>query len=173
MRRLFPYINGTVRHARYHQRPLHVRFQYQKVMCTLYPREAMAAPFKDRNHITDFIEDLISFLNGLHDRIHELEPNHEIHRDPVSIVDVLKILPRTNCKKCGHATCMAFAVALRQGKALPENCPDFPEPVNTYSVYPVLGRDGTVESTFAMESGNQEFPFSSIGRASKNETLRK
>jgi CO dehydrogenase/acetyl-CoA synthase gamma subunit (corrinoid Fe-S protein) len=31
-------------------------------------------------------------------------------------------LPLTNCKVCGHPTCMAYAAALREGEASPEDC---------------------------------------------------
>lgn len=33
-------------------------------------------------------------------------------------------LPRTNCRKCGMASCMAFAHALGTGDKLPTDCPD-------------------------------------------------
>jgi len=36
---------------------------------------------------------------------------------------IYKLLPKTNCKECGEATCMAFAVALlKQAKKI-EDCP--------------------------------------------------
>jgi ArsR family metal-binding transcriptional regulator len=31
-------------------------------------------------------------------------------------LDILTLLPQTNCKQCGEATCMAFAAALLQQK---------------------------------------------------------
>lgn len=39
-------------------------------------------------------------------------------------LDVYKLLPKTNCKKCGHPTCLAFAMKLAAGKAEVEACPD-------------------------------------------------
>jgi acetyl-CoA decarbonylase/synthase complex subunit gamma len=38
-------------------------------------------------------------------------------------LEIFKQLPKTNCKDCGHPTCLAFAMALASGKASLENCP--------------------------------------------------
>jgi len=38
-------------------------------------------------------------------------------------VALYKLLPRTNCKKCGLPTCFAFAFSLSQGKIGLEDCP--------------------------------------------------
>jgi hypothetical protein len=50
------------------------------------------------------------------------------------------MLPLTNCRKCGYPACMAFAAAIRKGKALPEDCPDFADPISVCKVYPVSVR---------------------------------
>jgi acetyl-CoA decarbonylase/synthase, CODH/ACS complex subunit gamma len=42
-------------------------------------------------------------------------------------LDIFKLLPKTNCKKCGRPTCLAFAMALAQKKAKLEECPDVSE----------------------------------------------
>ena len=38
-------------------------------------------------------------------------------------LDIFKLLPKTNCKKCGMPTCLAFAMALAQKRAKLEDCP--------------------------------------------------
>ncbi len=39
-------------------------------------------------------------------------------------IQIFKMLPGTNCKKCGAATCLAFAMNLASGKAELDACPD-------------------------------------------------
>ena len=39
-------------------------------------------------------------------------------------LQIYKFLPKTNCKKCGFPTCLAFAMALAQKKASLDKCPD-------------------------------------------------
>ncbi|MCM8761000.1 MAG: acetyl-CoA decarbonylase/synthase complex subunit gamma, partial [Candidatus Omnitrophica bacterium] len=41
----------------------------------------------------------------------------------LSGLDIYKLLPKTNCKDCGFATCLAFAMALAQKKVSLEKCP--------------------------------------------------
>ncbi|MCK5564857.1 MAG: acetyl-CoA decarbonylase/synthase complex subunit gamma [Planctomycetes bacterium] len=42
-------------------------------------------------------------------------------------LQIFKLLPKTNCKKCGKPTCLAFAMALAQKKANLDECPDASE----------------------------------------------
>ena len=42
----------------------------------------------------------------------------------LSALDIYKLLPRTNCKKCGSSTCLAFAMQLTTGKANASACVD-------------------------------------------------
>ncbi|MHC1636243.1 MAG: ATP-binding protein [Candidatus Methanospirareceae archaeon] len=41
---------------------------------------------------------------------------------PVSVIEVYKLLPKTNCKKCG-TVCMGFAAKLLSREKKPEDCP--------------------------------------------------
>ena len=38
-------------------------------------------------------------------------------------LDIFKLLPKTNCKKCGMPTCLAFAMQLAQKRAKLDDCP--------------------------------------------------
>jgi CO dehydrogenase/acetyl-CoA synthase gamma subunit (corrinoid Fe-S protein) len=40
------------------------------------------------------------------------------------VIEILKLLLRTNCKKCGRPTCTAFAAQMLEGGLGPEHCPD-------------------------------------------------
>lgn len=42
-------------------------------------------------------------------------------------LEIYKQLPKTNCKKCGFPTCLAFAMQLAQKKASLDKCPDVTE----------------------------------------------
>jgi acetyl-CoA decarbonylase/synthase complex subunit gamma len=42
-------------------------------------------------------------------------------------VEIFKLLPKTNCKKCGFPTCLAFAMKLAQRQASLTSCPDVSE----------------------------------------------
>ena len=42
-------------------------------------------------------------------------------------LQIYKFLPKTNCKKCGYPTCLAFAMKLAAGKAELSQCPHVSE----------------------------------------------
>ena len=42
-------------------------------------------------------------------------------------IEIFKLLPKTNCKKCGEPTCLAFAMKLAAAKAELSLCPDVSE----------------------------------------------
>jgi len=42
-------------------------------------------------------------------------------------LEIFKLLPKTNCKKCGMPTCLAFAMQLAQKRAKLEDCPHVSE----------------------------------------------
>lgn len=42
-------------------------------------------------------------------------------------LEIFKLLPRTNCKKCGMPACLAFATALVQKRAKLDDGPDVSE----------------------------------------------
>ncbi len=42
-------------------------------------------------------------------------------------VEIFKLLPKTNCKKCGFPTCLAFAMKLAQRQIELDKCPDVSE----------------------------------------------
>ncbi len=43
---------------------------------------------------------------------------------PLTGLQIYDNLPGTNCGKCGFPTCLAFAMALAQGRVVPRQCPD-------------------------------------------------
>lgn len=46
-------------------------------------------------------------------------------------IEIFKLLPKTNCKKCGFPTCLAFAMKVAQGQADIEQCPEASEEVKS------------------------------------------
>lgn len=46
---------------------------------------------------------------------------------PLTGLEIYKLLPKTNCKKCGFPTCLAFAMALAAKKVSLDKCPDVSE----------------------------------------------
>ena len=60
------------------------------------------------------------------------QPQQDILQPGKSKLDMgfmlLRFLPKTNCKKCGKRTCLAFAIELAKGKCRLEECPILDQP---------------------------------------------
>jgi len=150
VQRLFAYINATFQDAKFYDQPEYIQFNMDDIHCTLYPNDVIAAPFIDQDQALEFAKRLISFLNDLNDKKDSLKPNFKKF-SPVSVFDIFKLLPQTNCKECGYTTCMAFAAALSKSEISPEKCPDFIDPISEVATYPVFDNQGNLEATISIE----------------------
>ena len=52
----------------------------------------------------------------------KIEPSYQGMPRP-SIIEILKLLPKTNCKECGAPTCLVFATQVADGAKGATNCP--------------------------------------------------
>jgi ArsR family metal-binding transcriptional regulator len=60
-------------------------------------------------------------INDIYARREAITPRY-VSQAGLKIMEILKLLPMTNCKACGYATCMAFAAALREGEISLQAC---------------------------------------------------
>jgi DNA-binding CsgD family transcriptional regulator/ArsR family metal-binding transcriptional regulator len=146
---LFPYINGVAPRATYLEKPAYIRFMLDGCLCGLHPDHGVAALFQDRGQALEFLERLLNFLNDLDRRRKSLKPNYKTWR-PVPVLDIFRLLPRTNCRKCGYATCMAFAAALSLEQTGADGCPGLARPMAHQAIYPIVDQQGNLQSTVAI-----------------------
>lgn len=148
---LFPYINAEIKDSLYFDNPHHIRFRWEEGGCGLYSDYATAGWFEGRDLAVDYIWKIIDFLNLLDENKGSIKPDHRKFKH-IPVLEIFKILPRTNCGKCGYPTCMAFAAAVSSRNASPEKCPDFTKPISVSAVYPVYDADGNFVSTVEIDS---------------------
>lgn len=147
---LFPYINAAVEGATYYEKPHYIAFPLGDFHCSLYGDIVAAGSFEDRDQALEFISYLIDFLNDIFSRKDSLRPNHKKYKHQ-SVLEIFKLLPRTNCQECDFPTCMAFAAALSRREALPEQCPALTKPVSETASYPLYDENGNIISTVDIE----------------------
>jgi len=147
---LFPYLNGVAQAATFFEKPPFIRFLLDGILCGLHPDHGVAAAFADRDEALEFLERLLAYLNDIHRRRDTLEPNHKRWK-PVRVLDIFRLLPQTNCRQCGFATCLAFAAALSQQQTTPDGCPQFIRPMSEQAVYPIMDSQGNLVSTVTID----------------------
>ena len=143
---LAPYINAVAQKALYYEKPPHIKFLLDGVLCSLFENGGSAASFSDRGQALDFMDRLIAFLNHTYLNKDSIRPNYKVYK-PISVLDIFRLLPRSNCQECGFSTCMAFAAALSRQKTDSFRCPGFSRPISLKAVYPVLDGKGNLLST--------------------------
>lgn len=147
---LFPYINAVAKKAELYEKPSLIRFLFEDIYCVLYPERCIASPLNDDKHGRLFVQNLIRFLNDISARRSQIVPKYKLFRK-ASILNILKILPKTNCRECGFTTCMAFATMLSQQQTIPGRCPYMGLPMNEQAVYPVYDSNGNCLSTITID----------------------
>jgi len=65
-------------------------------------------------------------------------------------VAILRLLPGTNCRECGFATCLAFAAALSRGHTAVSRCPHLADPVEEKAIFPVCDAEGRLIRTVSL-----------------------
>lgn len=138
---LFPYINAVAKGAQFYDKPVYIRFFLDDHLCAFYPQKGAFAPARDLSHAMAFLDRLVDFLKDIDQRRSDIRPNIRKYK-PVSAVDIFKLLPGTNCKICGYATCLAFAAALSRQHASLLNCPHLANPAEAKALFPVFDKEG-------------------------------
>lgn len=147
---LFPFINAVARDAQFFETPLYIKFVFADHLCAFYPREGVFSPVKDLGDALAFLPRLISFVADIAKRRAQIVPNHRKFKTE-SALDILRLLPRHNCRACGYSTCVAFAAALSRRLTSPLNCPHLIHPVEEKAVFPVFDAQGDLVRTVCLD----------------------
>jgi ArsR family metal-binding transcriptional regulator len=100
---------------------LTLTFRRQPGFLTLYPDKVYITQVKDAQVGLEVLQALIEAINATWEHRHELTAANTARRAPRHL-DIWELLPRTNCKQCGEATCLAFAVSIIQGQRTLDEC---------------------------------------------------
>jgi ArsR family metal-binding transcriptional regulator len=95
------------------RKPGFITFRADRVMIT------QVCSMAEGLELLDVVRDLLNQCWAHRDAI---QPVTTPRRTP-RLLDIWTLLPQTNCKRCGEATCMAFAVGLLQQRRALEQCP--------------------------------------------------
>ncbi|MFH1169573.1 MAG: (Fe-S)-binding protein [Chloroflexota bacterium] len=123
---VFPYLNAVLPGARYDHRNQFLLWSEGSQKYAFRPREIRVAEVQDPLQAQEVVRSIVERVNRVWQEKDSLTPNF-VERVLPAVMDIFKLLPRTNCRKCGYLTCMAYAAALREGKACLEDCPPMVE----------------------------------------------
>lgn len=123
---VLPFLNRVLGGFEYLREPPAVTFKVHGKIITVHPREIAVNALKDEEEANKILEWLKREINETWERRNEITPSYEGAPRP-KIIEILKILPKTNCRECGQSTCMVFATLVAQGAKTADDCPDLSE----------------------------------------------
>jgi len=119
----FPYVNAELGGWDYDQtnQVLLLKLADGKWI-TLHPRKIAIRGARDMEEAKALLAWIQTQINDIYARRAAITPRY-VSQAGLKVIEILRLLPMTNCKACGYAACMAYAAALREGEIRLEDCP--------------------------------------------------
>ena len=125
---VFPHLNGLIKGCIYIPESKTLSFRKDGRLITLQPYQIAVTKLNDEQEAEKIFHWLKELINVTYEGRETLRPDYQ-GREPIKVLDIFKLLPGTNCRKCGEQTCIAFAAKLQQDEIPIEKCsPLFAEP---------------------------------------------
>lgn len=130
-----PYLNAVLGGTHYVREPASVTFRVHGKLITVHGRKIAVNALKDESEAEKIVQWLKKEINEAWEKRAEIIPSFESEPQP-QMMQILKLLPKTNCGMCGEPTCMVFAVKATEGVKEAADCPPLnPEAARSMTEY--------------------------------------
>ena len=116
-----PYLASVIQRCSYDDNAKTLTFKQDGKGIAMYPRQIAVTKLRDREEAARVLEQLKDFINQTYENRQNIEPCYKKGIE-LKYLDVFKLLPGTNCGKCGQPTCLAFATKVVQQEASIAQC---------------------------------------------------
>jgi ArsR family metal-binding transcriptional regulator len=116
-----PYLNAVLRGGTFNRQGPTFTFMDGPRLINLFPHRASIARAREMQDAWRSLARLKRTVNEIWSRRGAITPCY-VRRVQISAIEIYSRLPRTNCRECGEATCLAFAAKLLNGLQRLENC---------------------------------------------------
>jgi ArsR family metal-binding transcriptional regulator len=124
---VLPYLNSSLGADSCTKEPPSVTFKVHGKLITVHHDQITINALKDEDEADKILAWLKQEINQALENREMIEPSLDSLSKPL-ILEVLKFLPWSNCRKCGQSTCMVFAVLVADGAKGPDDCPLLKDP---------------------------------------------
>lgn len=119
---VLPYLNTALGGTGYTREPPSVMFKIHGRLIAVHSRKIAINALKDAGEADKILEWLQREINAAWERRFEIEPSYGAAPRP-QVLEILRRLPKTNCRQCGRPTCIVFASLLAEGAKGVGDCP--------------------------------------------------
>jgi len=121
-----PYLNAVLGGFIYVKEPPSLSFKRRGRNITVNARSVEINIVRDAVEANEILAWLQGEINRAWERRDEIEPMYQAAPQPQALA-IIKLLPNTNCSKCGLPSCMAFAGKAAKGEKCAADCPELDE----------------------------------------------
>jgi ArsR family metal-binding transcriptional regulator len=118
---VFPYLNAELENVIYSPAAKQITWRYGDRAVALKSHEITISNLPDRDTATIEMEKIVAEINRIWMDREKITPRHTARKRLVAM-EIYQLLPQTNCKECGQASCFAFAGKLTVGEADVQAC---------------------------------------------------
>ncbi len=118
---ILPYLNAVKKGASYNKNASTLTFAEERRLINLYNIKITIAKADDIIDTWHILDEVKALINKTYENRSNIKPNYE-EKVKVTALQIYGWLPKTNCRACGEATCLAFAVKLLQGEQSLPRC---------------------------------------------------
>lgn len=137
--RVLPYLNAALRSGMYLPDVPAFSWRQDHHKIGFWPDRIAIDHLDSREQAREKIDELVKLVNDLWEKRGEIQPDTTA-RENRQPLELFRLLPRTNCKACGEATCFNFALKLAAGQVELNKCE------------PLYDESGYSEQRIALES---------------------
>lgn len=119
---VLPYLNATLRGAVYLPEANALTWKKGGHNIAFHAYKIATSNAEDREGAEKELKGLIDLVNRTWERRAEITPDTTTRQRPTPMA-IYKLLPNTNCKQCGEATCYIFALRLSTAQKRLSECP--------------------------------------------------
>ena len=112
---LLPYLNAVIKGASYNKNAPTLTYAKERKLINLYNIKITIAKADDIIDAWKVLNEVKELINRTYKNRDAIKPNYE-QKVKVTALQIYGWLPKSNCKACGEATCLAFAVKILQGE---------------------------------------------------------
>jgi len=118
---VFPYLNAELRGGTFNPQGPTFTFMDGPRLVNLFPHRVAIGRLREMQDAWRTLARLKRLVNDVWSRRALIQPSYE-RKVRVSVLEVYSRLPKTNCRQCGEASCLAFAAKWLNGEQRLERC---------------------------------------------------
>ncbi len=119
---LLPYLNAVLKGFQYIEKERILIVKREGHLITFRPKKIAVTKLEDEKDARAVMEDLKHIINETYQNRDHIKPDFSSKKE-ANASDINRLLPGTNCKKCGERSCFAFAFKLARQEAGILKCP--------------------------------------------------